>query len=81
MESKKVHTKVFFGFLSGPDSDYGPVRNETVKVTIEQSWPFDADQIAEMKEALNDHFDCTIRTEEELAEEEKYWQEEANKLK
>lgn len=72
--SNKKYTKTFFGWPSGADTDYGCVRNEEVKVTIEQSWPFDEEQVNEMKQSLSDHFDCSIRTEEDLAEEQRYWE-------
>jgi len=78
--SNSLHKKVFYMWPEGPDSDYGPIRHETVVVTIEQSWPFDDEQISDMRDALKEHFDCTPRTSEELAEEEAYWENEAKKL-
>lgn len=81
---KTIHVKVFNLFPEGPDTDYGPMTSETVKVTIEQSWEWDDEKISDMKESLSDLYDVSpgrIQTNEEQAAEAEHWENEAKKLR
>lgn len=65
----------------GPDTDFGPTSNETVRVVIEQSWPWDDEQVNDMRQALKDHYDVSsVQTDEEVKAEAEYWENEAKKL-
>jgi hypothetical protein len=70
--TSKTFTKVFHLELEGPDSDYGPVYCAQAKVTIEQSWDFDEEQIHDIKTMLADYYGCSLHrvmTDEDRAKE------------
>lgn len=80
----KTYNKVFNLYPEGPDSDYGVINSETVKVTIEQSWAWDEESTQDMKEYLAEFYDVSlgrVATDEDLAEESAYWEREAEKMR
>lgn len=80
----KTFTKVFNLFPEGPDSDYGVINSETVKVTIEQSWDWDEESTQDMKEYLAEFYDVrvgNVQTDEDIAAETAYWEKEAEKMR
>ena len=77
------YDKAFNLYVDGPDTDYGPMRQETVRVIVEQSWPWDDEQIKDMKEHLSDFYDVPsgrVQTDEEAKEEDEYWTKQNVKL-
>lgn len=79
----KTHTKVFNLYPEGPDSDYGVIYNEIVKVTVEQSWEWDEEMVKDMKESLAEYFDVRVggvQTDEDIAAETEHWEEAAKKF-
>jgi hypothetical protein len=70
--------QVFHITLEGPDTDYGPINYEHVKITIDDKGTWDKEQIDEMKELLSTFYDCSplaILTDEEEKKETELLQE------
>ena len=60
--------QVFHITLEGPDSDFGPISHEHVKITIQDKGTWDKELIDEFKQMLADFYDCSpkeILTDEE----------------
>jgi len=63
------YKKTFYCWPEGPDSDFAR-RNEEVKITIEQSFPFYDEDLTEIKETLEIMFDVySVKTIEDLMKE------------
>jgi hypothetical protein len=82
-----MSTKVFHLTLEGPDSDFGPISNYPVKITIESKLTWEKGECEEFKECLSEYFEVrpqNIRTDEEekqdAADLDKYLQEQIAKL-